>query len=436
MNNFDFITNANVNESNSLVDLMQSVDPKNENEIDVLKHSKYYNDKEFKKTSVKINGELRILNLNCCDLKSKFDQIKIFLANYEANNNNPISVITLQETHISQESDSEIFYIPDYTFVSECARINSFGGVAMFIHNDFSFKKLSKDMFMQTSTVFESMIVEIFPKNGSYKKYLIYNLYRRPSNIIDDLMQFNNEFSEVLHNIHNYSKNSYITADFNIDLLKIRDNPQYNNFYENSTSQGFFPQITRPTRITDNSFTLIDNILTNNICADHTSGILINPISDHFMNFCILHGTNRFKSHKTVYRTVENISPKNIKNLQNSLKKQDILSHMDASLYADPNVSYNTLLDLITKSKNKHIPKKTKKLNMRKDFKEKWMTKELLSLVNKKNDLYRDWKQTTDEEEYLIKKVNFKTFESIVEREKQEIKYKHYYDTFLAQKMI
>ena len=35
------------------------------------------------------------------------------------------------------------------------------------------------------------------------------------------------------------------------------------------------------------------------------------------------------------------------------------------------------------------------------------MTDDLLKLVNRKNDLYRDWKSTSDNVEYERKKVNF-----------------------------
>ena len=46
-------------------------------------------------------------------------------------------------------------------------------------------------------------------------------------------------------------------------------------------SSGFHLKITLPTRMTDRSSTLIDNILTNVYDDIHISGILINKISDH-----------------------------------------------------------------------------------------------------------------------------------------------------------
>lgn len=42
-----------------------------------------------------------------------------------------------------------------------------------------------------------------------------------------------------------------------------------------------FPEITRPSRVTSNCATLIDNIFTNDTENNTVSGLLINDISDH-----------------------------------------------------------------------------------------------------------------------------------------------------------
>ena len=42
------------------------------------------------------------------------------------------------------------------------------------------------------------------------------------------------------------------------------------------------------------------------------------------------------------------------------------------------------------------------------------MTDQVLKLVNRKNDLYRNWKSTFDNIEYEQKKQNFKTYDRIV----------------------
>ena len=74
-------------------------------------------------------------------------------------------------------------------------------------------------------------------------------------------------------------------GDYNIDLLKVKMNKHYCNYFDDVVSNGFFPKITLPTRLSDHSSTLIDNIFTNNMDETGTSGILLNNISDHQMIF-------------------------------------------------------------------------------------------------------------------------------------------------------
>ena len=67
-----------------------------------------------------------------------------------------------------------------------------------------------------------------------------------------------------------------LCGDFNIDILK-----------HNSK---LYPLIDRPTRISNQSFSLIDNIFTNVTNYNITSGIFINDITDHLPVFvCYLY---------------------------------------------------------------------------------------------------------------------------------------------------
>ena len=76
-------------------------------------------------------------------------------------------------------------------------------------------------------------------------------------------------------------------GDFNIDLLKSDENPHVNDFLNQMFSSSFQPLITRPTRITNSSATLIDNIFVNNLEEIYTSGILFTDLSDHLPIFQI-----------------------------------------------------------------------------------------------------------------------------------------------------
>ena len=165
------------------------------------------------------------------------------------NNDSPISIITLQETHITSRTDIAAFLLPDYTLVFDLARLNNFGGVALYVHNSFTFSRLPIDKYDQNSDVYESIYIEIFNKKSKLNNIIIGNVCRRPSTMAEHVSTFITELSETLNTVHEKSRKAYISGDFNIDLLKIHINSTFNTFFENVTSQGFYPKITRPTRI-------------------------------------------------------------------------------------------------------------------------------------------------------------------------------------------
>ena len=97
----------------------------------------------------------------------------------------------------------------------------------------------------------------------------------------------------------------------------------------------------------------------------------------------------------------------------------------------NPSGNCQILTDMLSDAKNKYIPKKLRNFNKKKDKKEKWMTDELLTQVNKKNGMYVNWKsKSATVEIYNAKKINFKTYEKIVEINIQEAKQKYYNYTF------
>ena len=70
-------------------------------------------------------------------------------------------------------------------------------------------------------------------------------------------------------------------GDFNIDLLKHETHNNTKQFLDTMNSLGHYLLTDKPTRITDSSTKLIDNIFTNELRFNLTSGIMFNDISDH-----------------------------------------------------------------------------------------------------------------------------------------------------------
>ena len=84
----------------------------------------------------------------------------------------------------------------------------------------------------------------------------------------------------------NSNAHSILVGDFNIDLLKFQEKNHFSDYLENLLSYGFHPTITFPTRFSDRSASLIDNIFSNNMLNISISGILFSNISDHLPYFC------------------------------------------------------------------------------------------------------------------------------------------------------
>ena len=72
-----------------------------------------------------------------------------------------------------------------------------------------------------------------------------------------------------------------IAGDFNLDFLKYASHAATGDFLNLLLSYNFLPTICQPTRITEFSSTLIDNIFVNCIKLDYNSVIVYSDISDH-----------------------------------------------------------------------------------------------------------------------------------------------------------
>ena len=229
------------------------------------------------------------------------------------------------------------------------------------------------------------------------------------------------------------SKMVFLCGDYNIDLLKINTNDHFNIFYENVISSSFIPNITLPTRMCDTTSTLIDNIYTNAVDKDHTSGILIRPISDHQMYFSMINLCYTKLENAAKFIEVEVCNQESINKFVKEVGDANIYNKLQKNLNTNPNHNYEILSKHLLCAKLKHIPRKVKKFNKRRHLKEKWMTKELLQEVVTKNKLYVEWKTTpVTHINYDMVKQRFKGFDKIVQKNIKEAKRIYFDKIFIA----
>ena len=100
------------------------------------------------------------------------------------------------------------------------------------------------------------------------KNIVIGVIYRPPNNTFEI---FEKAMNGILNKIDKENKTCYLIGAFNIDLLKSESCDYSNRFCEQLFTSSFYPLITKPTRVTAHTSTLIDNIFKNNIQQLHSS---------------------------------------------------------------------------------------------------------------------------------------------------------------------
>ena len=138
-----------------------------------------------------------------------------------------------------------------------------------------------------------------------------------------------------------------------------------------------FPLIMRPTRITSNTATLIDNIFTSNLNQ-------VTDISDHLPVFSISRDQYNDPdiTTPTVYRDK---SENNVLKFQNELRN---INWPNLKGYNDPSHAFNSFLNEYTAVYNSYFPLKMQTVQ-RGTLNKPWLSKGLLKSISKKNKLYK-----------------------------------------------
>ena len=357
-----------------------------------------------------------LLHINIRSISKHFDDLQILLDNQSKHS---FSVIGLTETWLS--SDTNLPYAIDgYDFIVNNRSKKSGGGVALYLSNCFEFTVLYELNFM--NEFIESLFVEIsIPQS---KNIIIGIIYRPPSSNSNDFVSC---LTTLLSNIDFVNKDVFVMGDFNIDLLKHASNNSSHEFIELLLSASFLPLISKPTRVSNHSATLPDNILCNSL-PPPASLIIISDITDHYpimSCFNLQHYLN--KSYPLPAR--RRATPESLASLGASLDRVDWTSVCNTD---DVDLSLDNFLSTFIKHLDDHIPKKNdKRVNYKTSPRLPWISKSLLRSINrrKKNRLYYKYKITKSDHS-KIKYTSYKnTLTNVLRAEKK----KNYYAIQLEQ---
>ena len=144
-----------------------------------------------------------------------------------------------------------------------------------------------------------------------------------------------------------------------------------------------------PTRITNHSATLLDNIYRTELDSTE-SGILVNNISDHQMiyTYNITQRKNTSKSSKKIIE-VETNNRQAMDRFLIQLRECNIMEKLNFDNKNNPNTNFKHFMELFIKLKQECLPKREVKFNRKKHKIKPWLTRGILNSINSKDKLYK-----------------------------------------------
>ena len=397
MNNnplFTLLNNANDTESNTILD---EIDPDgnffNSLERNGLCDSNYYVEQSFnnKFGNYTNSSQISMFHLNVRSIVSNFRQLDLLLSSLQTE----FDVIGLSETWLTK-SNTDIYNFTNYNHIYKTRNNKRGGGVSMYI------KKCYKHNLRDDLSILENHCESIFTEIETDvlgKQTIVFGVVYRPPNT--PLNSFLEYIDNVLEIVKKEKKICYLLGDFNIDLLKQNEHPETNEFLDKMYTNSFLPCITKPTRATSNTSTLIDNIFSNmqNLDYTYTSGLIYTDITDHFPIFHMI--TNKKNTMPAQYETIRKrqFTSQNKDNFYNKLNTtswDEILNTQQCQ------TSYSIFLEKIQKIYDKCFPYVNIKINKKRN--KPWVTKAIKRSINVKNKLYqKSIKHPNDENKKLYK---------------------------------
>ena len=367
----------------------------------------------------KDNSGINLLHINARSVVSSSQGIESLLSNIAGT----LTAIAISETWLSNAMQDS-YFIPGYNFVTNCRTDGGGGGVGIFIRASLDYiiiKDLSRMLHYLECIFVEIPLIK--------KKNIIIGCFYRPSNRRSnaDINLFNSEFKQILESLElRGNKSIFLAGDFNLDLLTHSEHPPTTDFLENLLSFSYLPSINRPTRITDHSSTLLDNIFIKAVDLQVESTIIYNDISDHFP--VAIHSSGCLSFRQISYQKQRIFDKQSMENFNRELASDGCWDRVNVlcEIDNDSSSAYNCFVGNYLLLFNKHFPERLVKHNRRTTPINDWMTKGLLRSCNNKSKLYKIYKKTGS----LSAREKFVIYRNILKVTLNKAKKNYYFDKF------
>ena len=336
--------------------------------------NQYYSYSELNNIKPSLCNDLKLMHHNIRSLPANTDHFHAMLNLIQFD----YDVICLTECWLNTNI-VKLYEIENYKSFHSLRPIGKRGGgISMYIRKELQCKIISNCTI--SNEIIESLFLNITIDS---RRIIIGVIYRPPK---CDTSQFINKLNNIysLLNIKN-SDELIICGDFNFDLLNYHNHNGTTDFLNNMNTLSLSPIITKPTRITDNSATLIDNIFLNTP-TNYKTGCIINDISDHLPIFLIKKDALKINiNNNPVNIQYRDTKKSSMLNLLNTISNKNF-----GNIYSNDSVDEAVAgFDTILKNTfNTCCPIQSKTISY-KSIKKPWITQEILVNIKKRQNYYK-----------------------------------------------
>ena len=358
---------------------------------------------------------LAMCSLNCQSLKSKYVDINNFLTHLEMNNSN-LHFFGIQEVWQAHLINPNLTNFKGYNLFTKTRVDSRGGGVGFLIKDHFHCEVLFEEFFIEN--IFESIVLKVKYLDN---EFILANIYRPPNNSNFALNSFFESFDNLLDQIHQDHNDSclFLFGDFNINLLSAAADPSgpAAKFLETLAFNGILNLVSRATRITTDTFSLIDIIGTNCFFSDLAGvGVIATDISDHYMPFSVYSMVNVKPPSKPNYFNKRIINDDNLVNFKNSLLEYEWENVHNST---NPSEAYSFFIKKFLDLYNFHLPVRKIKFNSRTMPKLPYISNEILNCRLFKQRLSRIAKSSSSQLNVNIYNRYRNEYNRVVKRSKK-----------------
>ena len=342
----------------------------------------YVNIDEMKLQTHRDKSALGVMQLNIRGLLGKQESLGRLISSINKIEN--LDVILLAETWLKKSTTKKV-QVPGYDYTGNYRDgKKKGGGVGILIAKHIQWRE-RKDLTLHLPN-FENKTIELKTHGNSI---LLSALYRPPNSPEKEFLK---NYKRLIGKFTKLEQCKLILGtDHNLDFLKHHLHAPTKSFIDYNIDNCLLPTITKPTRITRSTATLIDNIIIGKTFQNYTkSQIYVSDISDHLPTMITMPNIHPYRKPATKVIS-RSLTPENIAKIKIALQQQNWESLKEL----DVNKGYDLFQEILQKTLDDITPLKEIKIPEKRKIKEDWLTPGLLKCLNDKG-IYTKKAQKTE----------------------------------------